>query len=259
VGATIIWFDFALGFHITYALAIMLTLLPILLLLLGFSMSVVGEAVAVDVSGQATETGKWGFVGMAIAVSFPITLLSLLLGSLALPTSWIPKTTQMLASNVVCDGLTMYATLMILSLAIRDDARLSIALAVALDIAVGALLACASLYFGLVFTDHALSIGQVCRVLVGLSPVGNHFEVGPYFWAMHTSFIPSLCYLSLIVFCWLGKLFVLPVAAILSKGRAVDKPHHLTAGALLLLFALFAALAAALGAIEELAQSPVPP
>lgn len=254
VAGTVMWLDIALGFRIAYALAFMLALLPVLLLFLGLSMGIVGDAVD-DVPRLKVDPDKWAFVGMAIAASFPITLLSLLLGSLALPTSWIPQTIQMLASNVVCDGLTMYTTLIILSLAVRQERPLSIPIAVLLDITVGALLACASLYFGLVFTDHAVSIGQVFRVLVGFSPVGDHFEIGPYFWAMHTSFIPTLCYLSLIVFCWLGKLIILPIASILSKGRAVEKPHHLTAGALLFLFAFFAALAKALDLIHDLAQN----
>lgn len=246
---TVIWLDIALGFHIAYALVIMSALFPVLVVFLGASMYVVADVVD-DVQKIDINVDKWGFVGMATAASFSITLLSLLLGSIALPTSWVPKTIQMIASNVVCDGLTMYATLVILSFAVRPKKRLPIPVAVALDITVGAILACASLYFGLIFTDHALSIGEVCRVLAGLSPTGDSFEIGPYFWAMHTSFFPTLCYISLIFFCWLGKLFVLPIAAILSKGRAVEKPHHLTAGALLLLLALFAALAAGLGALE---------
>ena len=251
----VIWLDIALGFHIAYALAIILALLPFLIVFLAVTM--LGLAILI---GWDDIMDKWGFVGMATAASFSITLLSLLLGHLALPASWIPKTFQMITANVICDGLTMYATLVILSLAVKPDGGLPIPIAIVLDIVVGALLACASLYFGLIFTSHALSITEVCRVLVGLAPDGQHFEIGPYFWAMHTTFIPTLCYLSLIFFCWLGKLFVLPIAALLSKGQYVEKPHHLTAGALLLLGAIFTALFLGLGALGELASSsPVSP
>jgi len=74
---------------------------------------------------------------------------------------------------------------------------------------------------------------------VALSPDGGHFEIGPYFWAMHTTFIPTLLYLILITLCWVGKLLVLPVASILSRGAVVEKPHHLTAGVFLFIAAVF--------------------
>lgn len=251
---TVIWLDIALRFYIVYALAVILTLLPVFILFLGFSMFMLGYVVYEDMGRLLMHVDKWVFVGMATAVSFSITPLSFLVGHLALPTSWIPKTIQMIMTNVICDGLTMYATLVILSLAVKPDGGLPIPVAIVLDIVVGALLACASLYFGLIFTNHALSITEVCRVLVALAPDGQHFEIGPYFWAMHTTFIPTLCYISLIFFCWFGKLIVLPIAALLSKGQYVEKPHHLTAGALLLLGAIFTALFLGLGALGELAS-----
>ncbi|MBA7697134.1 hypothetical protein ES703_105792 [subsurface metagenome] len=56
---------------------------------------------------------------------------------------------------------------------------------------------------------------------------------------MHTTFIPTLLYMILITLCWVGKLLVLPVASILSRGAVVEKPHHLTAGVFLFIAAVF--------------------
>lgn len=119
-------------------------------------------------------------------------------------------------------------------------------------------LACGSVYFGVIGTANSLSVRQTLNVLVGLSAGGTGWEIGPYFWAMHTTFIPTLFYLSVILLCWIGKLLVLPVAGVLSKGSAVDKPHHLTAGLLLLVVAVFAALGGLLAYIQEATKAAAP-
>ena len=183
--------------------------------------------------------------------SFPLTLLSLFIGKLASPDGWIPQTLQMLFSNVLCDGITIAATFWLLALAVEPRKKLPIPIAVVLDIIVAALLACASLYFGLVGTDHALSIGQVLRVLVALSPESSGFETGPCFWAMYTTFIPTLIYASIILMCYLAKLLVLPVAHILFKGKESEKPHHLMAALFALVAVIFGVLATGAGHMED--------
>ncbi len=176
---------------------------------------------------------------LTLTASFSITMIALLVGYVADSTCWVPKTMQMLGSNVIFDGLTMLATIVILTLAVPPKRRIPIPVAICLDVAVAAVFACASLYCGVAFTDRHLSIIETARVLVALSPDGGHFEIGPYFWAMHTTFIPTLLYLILITLCWVGKLLVLPIASILSRGAVVEKPHSLTAGVFLFIAAVF--------------------
>ncbi|MEE8391936.1 MAG: hypothetical protein V3S14_14220, partial [Anaerolineae bacterium] len=229
-----------LGLNIVLATLVMIVLLPAYALSIGLPL--VGLA---DCVGRSQESrANWFAFGMTMAASFSITMIALMVGYMADSTCWVPKTMQMLGSNVIFDGLTMLATIMILTLAVPPQRRIPIPLAVCLDVVVAAVFACASLYCGVAFTDRHLGIIETARVLVALSPDGGHFEIGPYFWAMHTTFIPTLLYLILITFCWVGKLLVLPVASILSRGAVVEKPHSLTAGVFLFIAAVFGVIGA---------------
>lgn len=187
----------------------------------------------------------------AMSMSFAITTVSLLIGNFAQPEAWVPKTLQMLFSNVVFDGITMVVTVGILGLVVREKGRVPVPVVVILDIGVAAVLACASLYLGLVFSENALSMVEVFRVLIGKSPEGGGFEVGPYFWVMHTAFLPTLAFLSIVLFLWMCKLVVLPVGGLLSRGSEIEKPHHYTAGAFGLVAVMLGAFAVLLGLVQE--------
>lgn len=229
-----------LDLNIVLATLVMIMLLPVYALSIGIPLA--GLARGTKESLQKTmiiDAENWFVFGMTLAASFSITLIALLVGYVADSTCWVPKTMQMLGSNVIFDGFTMLATIMILTLAVPPKRRIPIPFAVCLDVVVATVFACASLYCGVAFTDRHLSIIETARVLVALSPDGGHFEIGPYFWAMHTTFIPTLLYLILITLCWVGKLLVLPIASILSRGAVVEKPHHLTAGVFLLIVVVF--------------------
>jgi hypothetical protein len=191
------------------------------------------------------------FLGFTIALSFTVTMSALIIGYYVSPNSHVPQTMQMMFSNVICDGLTMLFTIILLSKVVSPKASLPIPIAVLLDVFMAVLLACASLYLGLMGSAHSITIRQTVNVLIALSPNGANWELGPYFWAMHTSFLPTLAYLSLILLCWVGRLLVLPIANLFSKGAAIEKPHHLTAGFFLFIAAVFAALAAIIGFIPE--------
>ena len=47
-------------------------------------------------------------------------------------------------------------------------------------------------YYG---TPTPVSWAEAGRVLVGLAAEGGEVRLGPYFWVMHTSFIPTLAFL----------------------------------------------------------------
>lgn len=242
----------------TVATLVMLVVLPLFGLGLSFALWA-GGAIAGNIRTNSVIDPEVGFVaGAATALSFLVTLCSLLIGHAVRPEAPVPQTLQMLFSNVVCDGLTMLATVLILGVAVGPQRKFPIPVAILLDLGLAVLLACASLWCGLVRTENALSVTQVARVLIGQSPAGTDFQLGPYFWAMHTTFLPTLLYLSLIALCWLAKLVVLPVALVLQKGRAVEKPHHASAVTLLLVAAIFAALAKGLAYLRSYATVPEP-
>lgn len=189
-------------------------------------------------------------LGVGMVISFSSTMIALLVGHFASPNAYVPQTFQMMLANVVCDGITLVTTFAILGLAVRERRRWPIPAVILFDIVVAALLAGASLYVGLIGTDQALSLQQVGYVLIGMSHETQQWEIGPYFWAMHTTFLPSLLYLSLILFTWVGKLIVLPIAGIFRKGGEIEKPHHYTAGALFLVAAALFALSWFVGFME---------
>ena len=226
VAAGMILLKIVLDLNISLATLIMVVLFPVYAFFFGIPLL----ALAIAASYSDKTVNNLFVAGMAMAASFSVTLIALLVGHVADPTCWVPKTMQMLVSNVIFDGLTMLATILILTQAVPPRRRISIPLAVCLDVVVAAIFACTSLYCGVAFTERHLGIVEVARVLVALSPDGGHFEIGPYFWAMHTTFIPTLLYLAIIIFCWIGKMFILPVAAIFKRGGLVEKPHNLTAG-----------------------------
>jgi hypothetical protein len=142
--------------------------------------------------------------GFAVAASFAVSLAALLIGHRLDPQAWIPQTDRLLWSNALCDGLTVIVSLAILGFAIPPRSLLSVPTAVALDFLLGMVLACASLWFGV---KH-LTLAEVSRVLLAHSTDGQRWEMGPYFWAMHTVFLPLLLYLLVVLICWAGKAIV---------------------------------------------------
>lgn len=200
-------------------------------------------------------------IGFAFTVSFFITAIALFFGSVCSLGAYIPQTIQMFLVNVFCDGLTLLLTFIILEGAIdrvirakspeqqKIKRKYPILVAIALDFVVAALLACLSLYFGLLGSDNALSITETVNVLIARAPSGTTYELGPYFWAMHTTFIPTALYLVIIMLAYIGKLIILPVFHVLKKGHELDKPHDLSAAVLAFVAALFLALAGLLSRI----------
>jgi len=157
----------------------------------------------------------------------------------------------MLLSNVILDGFTLVATVAILSQAVVRPGLLRIPMAVFLDIVVAALLACCSLYFGLMLTSKALSVSEVLNVLLAKSPDGYSLELGPYFWAMHTTFLPTLLYLGLIFAAWLGKALLTPVEWFFGKGQESSNPLKLTSALCGVFMAVFWLLSYATAFMEK--------
>ncbi len=232
---TVCWMLIVLRLNIYYAAPAMLLIFPL------YWYALVFMATAVI---SLFDKGDWSGDSIAlfllgVALGFTTTFIALLIGHVADPQAYVPQTFQMLASNIIFDGFTMVVTFAILSWATRRTGVLRIPVAIFFDLLAAAVLACASLYFGLVFTAHALSFRELLHILVARSLDGSRFELSPYFWAMHTTFLPTFFYLGLVLLCWLAKLLLSVVKAFFGKGHTHSHPFKLTAALCGLVAAFF--------------------
>ncbi len=184
---------------------------------------------------------------LGICLSFLVTILALFLGHIISPSSWIPQTMQMFISNLLFDGLTMVITFWILGWALKGNTTLKLLPTVLLDVIACAILAVLSLFLGLYGSENELAIYKVLKILIGFSPTGQGLEFGPYFWAMHTTFIPTLIYLGVLILVWIGKIVVTPYYWFLDVNIVSKKPFELTSA----LFAFLAALTLLIGILFE--------
>jgi hypothetical protein len=138
---------------------------------------------------------------MTIATSFWITALALFIGHQLDPMSPIPATQRLFWTNAVCDGLTVVISLRILVRVVVPRSTLTVLSGAFLVSMVGLFFACASVWLGV----RELSMPSVARILIGRSVEGEQWHFGPYFWAMHTVFIPLLCCFVMMWCCYLAK------------------------------------------------------
>lgn len=172
---------------------------------------------------------KGDLFAIAMAISSAVTLVCLVLGRICDINAWVPQTPQMLLSNVICDGLTVMATIYVLTIALRGNILVRVPIAIMLDIMIGGFLACASLYFGVVGTQHDVHVDEVLNILLGRSIDGSVWNLGPYFWAMHTVFLPTICFLSFIMVTWAAKCLLIPVHHFFGAASHSKRPLALSA------------------------------
>lgn len=230
---TMIWIIISLDTHIVLSAVIMLVVLP-----------TSGTAVYLVIGTFTSDKIANGVLVPAFAVgfSFVVTFIALLIGNVVAPNLYVPQTLQMLSINALFDGLTVVATFALLMWAVQADIMRRIPFAIGVDVLVGAVLACASLYLGLIFTDQALTVTDTINVLVFRSPDGQSVELGPFFWVMHSTFLPTLGYIGLILLLWSGKLLLVPVAMFVEKGADHSNPLNLTRTLLVTIAAIFGAI-----------------
>lgn len=237
VAAPFLWIKIALNANLFFSFVGMLFTVPIYSYIVILPLAAFFRVSKLSISNTTVENSA--IAGISVGFSFSITFFSFWIGKIVVEQSYVPQTFQMLVSNVVFDGMTILITLALLQWALKMK-LFGIPIAIAADIIVAAILACASLYFGLFLTEHQLTVKQVLTVLIGMSPVKKSIELGPYFWAMHTAFIPTFVYLSFIFVAWLGKLILTPARWFFGKGQEHKNPLALTG-------ALFALLATTFG------------
>ena len=164
--------------------------------------------------------------GYILGYSFSLTSLAIFCGSVIYPNSIVPQNIQILLFNFLFDALTLLITFSLLKWAIKKKTFLRIPLIIIIDIAIAALLACLSLYFGLLETEQQLTFQQTIFILFARNPENTAYELGAYFWAMHTTFLPTLIYLSIIAFALIGKYFTLPFMKLFKGASGAEKPHY---------------------------------
>jgi hypothetical protein len=245
--------SFSLRIPLPYSTPFMLALTPLCLLMISTPLDVIADIHYVRKNSVRFREYNEFFLPFvfAVCISFSVTYFSFLIGNVANPEALVPRTFSMLLSNALFDGLTMVVTLAILRWAIAERGVFRLPLAIGVDIFLCSVLACGSLYFGLYFSDYRLSPGEVVLVLFGRAPDNSGFELGPCFWAMHTTFLPTLFYLSFILFVWVFRGFLYPVRWLFGVGQTHKNPLKLTYLALGLVSTIFLVLSLGTGQVEK--------
>jgi hypothetical protein len=189
---------------------------------------------------------------LAIVASVIITSTAISIGVLCRPdfNAGAREIIQLHLSNILFDTLSIIATFTSLSWARNGKVLKKVPLVIILNTALGILFAGFSLYFGLIRTRDSLPLSMIGQVLVGRSPDGFAWEFGPYFWLMHSTFLPTLLFLCLVLVCWAGKAMLVPALFFFGKARTHNNPLKLTAAVLAVFVALFAVLSFACATAE---------
>lgn len=250
-GGAVIWIAFSLGSNLFLSLASTVIALPCFVFLILAPISIIDEMLGKNFRFNES---SYIFIGTAVGLSFTITFLSFVVGNLVSINSYIPQTFQMLISNVIFDGLTLLVTFKILEWSLSKNSWIRIPLAITFDIIVAAFLACISLYVGLLYSKNELLIGEVLLILIGKAKSGYGFELGPLFWAMHTTFIPTFIYLLFITVGFLGKSLITPIKWFFGKGQEHKNPFALTAALFTILATILTLSGLAIDGIEKRAD-----
>lgn len=233
----IFWFSIALNSSLTISIISTIISIPCFVVFINGIMTIL-EEINNNYSAEDTEELTF-FIGLSVGISFSITFIAFLIGNLISDQSYVPQTFQMLISNVLLDGLTLFLTIKLLHWSLQKKSWTRIPFVILLDMIIAAILACLALYLGLAYTEQQLSLTEIVYILIGKSPSGEGFELGPLFWAMHTTFIPTLIYLLFIGIGYMGKLILTPIKWFLGKGQEHKSPLSLTSTLCGLLAAIF--------------------
>jgi hypothetical protein len=200
---------------------------------------------------------RWMLSGLSISLSLTLTAMSFVIGALFCDSCSVQVTTQLLVSNLIFDALTLFLTVYLLEKSVplinRQGAKWNLALVIMADLGGAALFAVLSIYLGVFNTPQQISLEGATRILFGLNPFNSlTYEFGPFFWAMHTTFIPTLIYLLIILNCVIGKLIIIPTNKLLFQGSKSEDPYHLSAGFFAFCAVIFTILSTGLDKIFKL-------
>ena len=161
------------------------------------------------------------FVSMGVSLSLLMTFSALTVGHVIEPTLPVPRSAQLLVINGLFDGMTLAMTVWVLERAVIDR-RFPLPLAVLADVVLAGLFAVLSGFLGVLRTPYSLSMKQACYVLLGRGTNGISWQLGPLFWVVHTSFIPTILYLCIVLLSYCAKATIGPTQWFLGKGAHED-------------------------------------
>jgi len=221
-----IWLLLTLEMTLGRAVATALVLLPFYGTAAAFAFFVVADATLLFILDELRDNDKlrkliranFLLFGFSVSISFSVTLFAMFIGHLFVPSGPVPQSTRMLISNAMFDGTTVVVTISVLERALRPIKTISVMSAVGVNVMMGGILALMSLWVGV----GRLTPGQVLHVLVGHSLDGRRWELGAYFWTMHTVFLPLLVYLSVVTVCWIGKASLGPTRIFFERAQHED-------------------------------------
>jgi hypothetical protein len=180
---------------------------------------------------------------LGISVTMTLTFVALALGHALHPELVAPQTWQLFAANALGGGLILSSTFLVVRWAVARRKLVGrIPLAILLDLGIAATLSCLALYVGLWGTPQALPPRAIFHVLLGYAPDGHAHEFGPYFWMMHTTFLPIVLYLLVLLVAWLIKVALDPAAWLVRHAAMRETPLKYLAAAAGIYVAAFSAL-----------------
>lgn len=179
---------------------------------------------------------------LAATASFVVTTAALLLGTAFDRNAAVPRSTLLLFVNAACDTLSLAALLLSVRWIMAHPVALRLVAGVLAPVLASAALAIASIWLGLTGSAHSLSLHECLRVLVARAPDADAVYLGPVFWVMHTVFIPLVILCACVMVLLIAKGLLHAAHWFFGKAAVNEKPHHMTAGLLLLLAAICGAL-----------------
>lgn len=196
-------------------------------------------------------------LGAGVGFSALATVAALALGHVAEPAAHQPALSiQALVVNLLCDGLTLVLCSRFLGRRAGAGRSPGVVRLFVSCIAAASVLAWLSVYLSFVFTPDELSMRETARVFIGRAPTGDRVELGGYFFQMHTTFLPVLLYLGLLVLAVLLKgVTAVAEGVVVRSIDPLKNPFRTTALLLGVFGAFFTAVAGVASLAKERAQA----
>jgi hypothetical protein len=174
------------------------------------------------------------FIAVVIVISINITTIAMYIGHLFNEKSIIPRTFQIYFVNLCCDFLSVGLTFKIFNWAVKKDGLIKLPLAFIGVIFISVVLAIASIYLGLLFTENQLSIFEI----IFMYKMNSELFGSSLFFLMNSVFIPILLIILILILAYLGKLFLFFIRKLLARYVKDIKAINLTLGYLLFIIVI---------------------
>ncbi|GMW02162.1 MAG: hypothetical protein AMXMBFR84_32980 [Candidatus Hydrogenedentota bacterium] len=187
---------------------------------------------------------EWKLFTLSGSFSYVLTFYALALGEITSAIIAEEVTIQFIVSNVFFDALTVIVSLFTLGFATGPSGRrLWVPLVFLAEIVLASVFACLSVFVGLYGTTQQLSFRQVAHILLARSADGGSFELSPYFWSMHTTFIPVVLLFLIVCVAWIGRMGLVAVEWFTGRGKDSEEPLALVSALFTLLAVVFGTFA----------------